>query len=298
MQQIPTALGGRILVEPLLAALLWAGVFTAVKLGLQEIPAPTFMAGRLLLAASMLLVLAGGLRWALAGPVWRYLLSAGLAQAAFQLLLIEGIHRTSATISAILLATAPLLTAGWLTATRQERLTTRQWLGLLVGIVGVAMVVGGDGLDLRTTTVVGNLIALGAAAAWASYGLAIDPLVRRVGPVRATTGSVTIAALLLMPIGLPGAVSVDWAHLAPTSWAGLLYGAVLGLVLATALWVRSVERWGTQPTMNYGYVEPVAAVVIAALALGESLQPIQACGGLFALGGVYLASAPPSSARE
>jgi drug/metabolite transporter (DMT)-like permease len=286
-------------VEPLAAALLWAGVFTAVKLGLQEIPAPTFMAGRLLLAGAILILLAGRFPWRrLDGAGWRSLAAAGLAQATFQILLIEGIHRTSATISALLLATAPLLTAAWLTATRQERLIPRQWLGLFLGLVGVALVVGADGLDARGVTLVGNLVAFGAAAAWCWYGLAIDPVVRRLGPIRATTGSIGIAALVLTPVGLPGAILVDWAHVSPGAWAGLLYGAVLGLVLATALWVRSVERWGTQATMNYGYVEPVAAVAIAAVALGEALLPMQGVGALLALGGVYLACGPASNASS
>lgn len=292
--KIPTRLRGRLLVEPLIAALLWAGVFTAVKVGLQEIPALTFMAARLLLASSLLLVLAGGFPWRLAAPVRRSLIAAGLAQALFQLLLIEGIQWTSATISAILLATAPLLTAAWFTATGRERLSGSQWVGLLLGIIGVVLVVGAGGFDMEAVSLIGNLIAFAAAGAWVWYGLAIDPLVRRVGPVRATTGSVSIGALLLTPLGIPGATTVDWVHLAPASWAGLLYGAVLGLVLATALWVRSVERWGTQATMNYGYVEPVAAVAIAAVALGETLQPIQAVGALLALVGVHLASTHPS----
>ncbi len=45
--------------------------------------------------------------------------------------------------------------------------------------------------------------------------------------------------------------------------------------------------------MNYGYVEPVAAVAIAALMLGEALHPAQGIGALLALTGVYLASEMP-----
>ena len=60
--------------------------------------------------------------------------------------------------------------------------------------------------------------------------------------------------------------------------------------LATLLWVRSIQRWGTQATMNYGYVEPVAAIVIAAALLGEALHPAQGFGAVLALTGVYLAS--------
>jgi probable blue pigment (indigoidine) exporter len=99
-----------------------------------------------------------------------------------------------------------------------------------------------------------------------------------------------VASVILSPLGAREILALDWSAVTPAGWFGVLYGSVLGLVLATLLWVRSIQRWGTQPTMNYGYVEPVAAIVIAALVLGEALHPLQGVGAVLALTGVYLAS--------
>jgi drug/metabolite transporter (DMT)-like permease len=282
----------RILIEPLVAALLWGGVFAAAKLGMQEISVPSFLTLRLIIASALLVVVAGGLGWlGSLRTTWRALLAAGLAQTTFQVLLLQGINQTSAALSAILLASAPLITAAWLGVTGKERLGSRQWLGLGLGLAGVALLVGVDGLS-GGGTLVGNLIAFGAGVAWAWYGLAIGPLARAVGPIRAACGTVGMATLVLLPFGIGEVIAFPWAQVSLVAWTGLLYGAVLGLVLATVLWVRSVERWGTQATMNYSYLEPVAAVVIAALVLGELLRPIQGVGAILALLGVYLASAP------
>ncbi len=283
-----------LLLEPLVAALLWGGVFAAAKIGMREIPLLTFIAVRLLVATALLLAIAGEVGWLRAArPAWRDLIGAGLAQTTFQVMLMLGITHTSAALSAILLATAPLLTGAWLGITGRERLVARQWLGLGLGVAGVALLVGADGLS-GSGTLVGNLVAVGAAVAWAWYGIAIGPLARAIGPVRASAATVGMATLLLLPFGLSQAGSVAWGQVSWSAWLGLLYGATLGLVVATALWVRSVQRYGTQATMNYGYVEPVAAVVIAAALLGEVLQPVQAAGAVLALLGVYLASNPPS----
>jgi drug/metabolite transporter (DMT)-like permease len=259
-----------------------------------------------LLAAAILVVLSAW--WArlhLSRDVARALIQPSLAQASFQLLLFEAIDRTSASISAILLATAPLMTAGWLAATARERMGPRQWLGLLLGIAGVALVVQADGMELGfggfppTLTLprqgggdywIGNLLALGSAVAWAWYGLTIGPLARTVSPVGATALTLLVASVVLTPLGVREILALDWSAVTPAGWFGVLYGSVLGLVLATLLWVRSIQRWGTQPTMNYGYVEPVAAIVIAALVLGEALHPLQGVGAVLALTGVYLAS--------
>jgi drug/metabolite transporter (DMT)-like permease len=283
-----------ILVEPLVAAILWGGVFAAAKIGMREIPVPSFVTVRLLIATAVLLAIVGGIGW-LRQPrmPWSALINAGLAQTSFQVLLIQGIFQTTAALSAILLATAPLLTAAWLGITRAERLGPRQWSGLGLGLGGVALLVGVDGLS-GGGTLVGNLIAFGAAVAWAWYGLAIGPLARAIGPISASASTVGMAALVLLPYGAGEALSFPWSEVTLAGWGGLLYGAVLGLCLATALWVRSVQRWGTQATMNYSYLEPVAAIVIAAAVLGEVLRPIQGVGAVLALVGVYLASSQPS----
>src|SRR3954468_23220215 len=97
---------------PLLAVLLWGGVFPAAKIGLHEIPVASFLVLRIVVAVAVLLLGAGrldGLRpsWGAVGP----LPNARLAQTATQALLVLGLSLTSSGTSAILLATAPLLTA-------------------------------------------------------------------------------------------------------------------------------------------------------------------------------------------
>jgi drug/metabolite transporter (DMT)-like permease len=62
------------------------------------------------------------------------------------------------------------------------------------------------------------------------------------------------------------------------------------MVMAMALWGRSIHRFGPQQPMIYVYLEPVSAVVIAAALLGEALRPLQAVGALLAFMGVGLAS--------
>ena len=296
--QPPTTETGRhqppILVEPLIAVLLWAGTFTAGKLGFESIPVFSFTGLRLVAAGVLFLALVGGFGWLRdARAAWRPLLNAGLAQTAFQILLLQGLQRTSASSSAILLATSPLIAAAWLGLTRRQSLRGRHLLGLVVGLAGVLLVIRPDTVFSGEQTWVGNLIAFGAAIAWAWYSLAIGPASRAVGSLRASGVTVVIAAVCLIPTWVVEATALPWDQVSAASWLGLIYGASLGLVVATVLWVRSIERWGATATIPYGYLEPVGAILIAALLLGESLAPIQAVGGVLALVGVWLASAPP-----
>ncbi len=275
---------------PLLAALLWGGIYPGAKLALRDMSPLSFTALRLVLAAMLLLALAA--RERSSRPVtrrWAVWLNAGLAQAAFQGLLIASLARTTAGNSAIVLATAPVLTAAWLAVAVRERLRRRQWWGLLLGVLGVGLVVQGGGVRLPTAHLAGDLLALAAAAAWVWYGLAVVPLVAAVGPLRATAGTVTAAACVYVPVmiaaGGPPCQRVSWEV-----WAGLVYGAIVGMVVAMTLWGRSIHRLGPRQTMIYIYAEPVSAVIIAALILGESFGLVQAAGAALAMAGVWLAS--------
>jgi drug/metabolite transporter (DMT)-like permease len=161
---------------------------------------------------------------------------------------------------------------------------------LVVGVIGVGLVVQVGNLSVTWAHLGGDLLALGAAGAWAWYGLIISPLVGRLGAARATGWTMVIAACGFTPLALIEVPSHAWRSVSWAAWAGLLYGATVGMVLAMALWGRAVHRFGPQQTMLYVSLEPVSAVVIAAAVLEEALRPMQAVGALLTFVGVGLAS--------
>ncbi len=277
--------------EPLAAVILWGGIYPAAKVGLAEIPPLAFTYLRVVLAAVVLAAAARASRPVPASRDLRVaLLGAGIAQAAFQLLLIAGLARTTAGTSAILLAAAPLMTAGWLGLTARDRVPGRHWAGLAVGLAGVALVVRGGSAGFDRTYLAGDLLALAAAGAWALYSLAIEPLAGALGGIRATGWAMGIAGVILTPFALAGTARLAWSTISPAAWSGLVYGATAGMVVAMTLWGRSMHALGPHQTMVYVYLEPVSAVLIAAALLGEALRPEQAAGALLTFAGVWLAS--------
>jgi drug/metabolite transporter (DMT)-like permease len=276
---------------PLVAVMLWGGIYPGIKLGLRDIPALSFTYLRLLLATGILCAIARRTpRGRHTTGIWKPLLYAGLAQMAFQGLLIAGLARTTAGNSAVLSATAPLLTAGWLVVTSRARLAPRQWAGLLAGLGGVTLVAAGGGAAFSATQISGDLLTIGAAGAWAWYGFAIGPLVGLLGTLRATGWAMGLAALLFTPIALLEVVSQAWNSVSWMAWGGLVYTATAGMVVAMALWGKAVQQFGPRHTMLYVYLEPVAALVIAAVLLGEFFNLVQAGGVLLTLLGVWCAS--------
>ena len=217
-------------------------------------------------------------------------MAAGLAQAAFQGLLVAGLGRTTAGNSAILLATAPLLTAVWLVLTGRESLSRLQWCGLAVGLCGVGLVVSGGGAGFDSSHLDGDLLALASAGAWVWYGLAVGPLVAAMGALRATGWTMLVASVLFTPLTLPEMAGHAWASVSWQAWAGFVYSATAGMVVAMSLWGRALHRLGPKQTMLYVYLEPLSALAVAALVLGEAMSLIQAAGAALTFAGVWLAS--------
>lgn len=294
--RMPQGSTGWLRLEPLLAVMLWGGVYPGVKLGLLEIPLLSFTYLRIVLAMAGLYAISRGEP---VGADWRTLglplLRAGSAQAVFQLLLVAGVQRTTAGNSAILLATAPLLTAGWLAGRGQTRLSRRQWYGFGAGLLGVTLLVQRGGVAVAWSHLPGDLLALGAAGAWAWYGIAIGPLARILGPTRATGWTMAFAALCFTPLAVGEVGRYAWSSVSWQAWGGLLYGSTAGMMIAMTLWARAIQRLGPLHTMLYVYLEPVSAVIIAAILLREALSPLQIIGAVLTFLGVALASYLPEA---
>ncbi len=296
------SVGRWIRLEPLLAVILWGGIYPGARLALREIGVVDFTFLRLVLAAAVLAAIWLPRRRPVSRALWGPVAAAGIAQAAFQILLVGGLRWTTAGQSAILLAASPLLTAafiswwpaarsaGGLAARRGETPDGRGWIGLATGIAGVALVMSGGTGGLDAPRILGDLLALGAAGAWSWYSLAVAPVVAAVGTWQATGWAMTIALVLFAPLALPEMAHHVWSTVSWPAWAGLVYGGTAGMVVAMALWGRSLHRFGQRQTMVYVYLEPVSAVVIAAILLGESLSAVQAAGALLTFAGVWLAS--------
>lgn len=271
------------------AILVWSGVAPFGKYALDDFPTLAYVALRPVMAALAIFALLSlrGRPTKVQRSDWqRFVIAGALCIGVSQLLFIGGLARTSVAHLIILASTSPLMAAMFRWVFRGHRPDRVSALGMLVGFLGVMVVVsdagGGEG-----TSVSGDLMALGAAAAWVGATVLPQPLVTSYGALRATAWLMVAASALVVPIGALAIVET-FQHPPPTlAWASLLYTA-LALLIGNTLWQRAVQQVGPARTLVYLYLEPVLALAIAALVLGERLTVTQAVGGVLALLGVML----------
>jgi len=223
---------------------------------------------------------------------WRYLLGfAFVTVVIYQGTFAAGVFYTLAAEGALLISTAPIWAAlinhvlGW------EKLTLRQAVGTMIGFIGIAAVVAG-GLNVANAPEnhqIGIAIMALAGILWASYAVFSKPLLKHYSPLKVTAWIHTIGAVVLIPLGAPAAMQVDWANMSLASWGCLLHFSLLAGVYAFVVWFRGVQRIGSSRTVLFQYCVPLVATVLAYLLLKEVPSVLQIVGIAVTLTGVNLA---------
>lgn len=271
-------------------SLLWGSSFVFVEVILTELPVFTLVALRVITAAAALWIVAFALGAKLprAPSVWLALLFMGFFNNAVPFsLIVWGQTSISAGLAAILNATMPIFTAllaGVFLA--DERLTARRMSGIVIGVLGVAVMIGPAAFVSAGGTVLAQVAVLGAAL---SYGFSAV-FGRRfkasgVSPVVTAAGQASVSAAILVPIAL--VVDRPFALEMPSAgvWLAVLANGLLSTALAYILYFAILARAGATNVALVTVLIPAVAVLLGAATLGESVTLEQLLGmALIALG--------------
>jgi drug/metabolite transporter (DMT)-like permease len=239
----------------------WGAGYVGTRIGLQYAPPFTFLTLRFAFGLLCMLALL-----ALLKPVWPrsrtelgHLVAAGLLMHAVQL---GGSHYAqylgmSAGVSALVISCQPLLTALVASRFMHERLLGRQWLGIALGLAGVALVVWHK-IDIREVglgSLAGTLIALAAVTAATLYQRVFTPDsdLKAAAVIQFAATLVVVAPLALAVEGF----QVDWSwQMAAAIGFLVIFTSILGVSVLHIL-MRHGEATRVTSLM---YLPPVFAV--------------------------------------
>jgi len=277
----------------LLMALIWGANFPFIKAALGDLPPLAFNALRFPLASLTVYVILrfrGGLPWPDPGD-WPRLVALGiLGNLVYQAFFIFGINATLAGNASIFLATIPVWTILFSTLRGHERPGLTVWLGILSTVLGMTLVVlgGGAALEIGGSTLLGDLLVIGAAITWSLYTVGSREMIRRYGSVPVTAWTLWIGSLGLVIVGLPSLLGTPLGETSAVAWFGVGYAGILAIGLAYILWYRGVQRIGNARTAAYQNLTPIVALAVAWAWLGEVPRPLQITGAVVVLTGLSL----------
>ncbi|MDV3256463.1 MAG: DMT family transporter [Sphingomonas sp.] len=270
-------------------ALIWGSAFIFIKEAVTHVEPLTYVWLRLAMAALGLWLFLWwrGDRLSLPVKVWGAILLLALLNNVIPFALFGWGQRHIATgLAAILNATTPIwgvLAAHLFTA--DERITPGKLLGVVIGFIGVATMIGPD-LIGSSANLLAQLACLLAALCYALAGVWARRFRRlEVPPMKVAAAQLIAGAAFLLPVVL----MVDRPWLAPMppleAWGSIAILALLGSAYAYVLYFRLIDSAGATNAFLVTLLVPPVAILLGAVLLGERLGSAQLMGlGFIALG--------------
>jgi len=277
----------------LLTVVVWGFNFSVIKVALREFTPGSFNGPRLTFASLLLLLFLRLKEGSIAPPrgdLLKLVILGIIGNTFYQFLFINGLDRTSASSTSLILTMTPILIALLSAVFIRERIHWIGWLGILTSFGGLYFVVfdRSAGISLGAQGLRGDLMILLGNIFWAVYTVFSKPLLDRMSALRLTTLTLAFGALFYLPLTVREIAALDWRALSGRSWAAMLFSAIFAIAASYVVWYSSVKRVGNTKTGIYSNITPVFTVVFAELILGERIGPTKVIGALVIVLGFYL----------
>ncbi len=199
-----------------------------------------------------------------------------------------GVSMTSASNTALVVATAPLwgMLLGFVLGLERPKL--KGLVGVGIALLGVGVIVY-RGLGASGTSLAGDLLVMGAAACWGSYAVLSLPLLKRYSPLAVAAYTMLFGGLAVLPLASLGLSRLDWGAVSLGGWAAVAYSAFLVAAFGFTSWQRGVSRIGANRMLVYQYLVTLVGVVSGVVLLSEGFGVDRAIGAAILLAGGYLA---------
>jgi drug/metabolite transporter (DMT)-like permease len=252
--------------------LIWGSSYMFIRIAVQEVPAITLVAARLILASTILWIALriSGRPIPRDRKLWGAYAVMGFLSGALPYVLIAwGEQHIHSSLAALLQATMPIFTVILaLFLADDERLTRTALLGVVLGFVGVAVLMLPDLRQGLRANLLGQLTVVISSASYAGATVFARNRLRGQPPLTSTMGQLTTGALFTLPLSLiidrPFALSPSLPAIA--SWLAL---TVLGTVVAYVIYYALIERNSATFVSTVTYIIPIVGLILGALVLDE-----------------------------
>lgn len=269
---------------------IWGSTYLAIRYAVETIP-PLFVAGfRHLIAGGLLFAWCW---WRGLRPVRQQWFASIVLGVLFFLIGHGTLHWAQQTlpsgVAAFLIATEPIFVAIILAATRRTRITPSLSIGLLLGLFGVALIIGADVQTGRSEMLSSFAVLIGTAS-WSigmvySRSAALHPDHSMAAAMSLLAG----AGMLLLGGTVTGEVArLDLAVVSLKSLLALGYLAIAGSLVAYSAYFWLLNRFPPTLIATHTYVNPLVALVLGWAIAGEVLTARFVFGGVVVIAAIAL----------
>ncbi len=287
-----------------LAVLAWAGNWVVGRAMRDDI-GPVAM-GFLRWALALALILPFCLRelrtkWGVVRRnVWWLAVSGSVGAVLFNTMIYVGLQYTEATHSSLFNSMVPIFIVIISWVVLDDRISSRQVIGILCSLIGVLAIVTGG--DLSTLAMVrfnrGDAWIMAAMLLSAVYTILLRWRPRELSAIAFLAAMLIFSLPLLAPFYLWELFQRGTFELSAPTVVALAYYATIPSVLAYLMWNYGVAKVGPNRARLIIHLLPIFAAILSVMFLGERLYIYHYVGAVFVFSGIWLTTRAPASAAS
>ena len=218
-----------------------------------------------------------------------------LGVAASNYLYYFAIQKTNVAIAIIIQYTAPAWVLLYMVARGRQRATLQRFLAVTLAVVGCVLVIGVIGASRFELNGVGLIAAVLASFSFAFYNVGGHDILARYDRWKVLLYTLGSAAAFWMAVNPPWKIAA--AHYSAGQWLFLAVFAITSVLLPFSLYFGGLQHLEPTNAIVASCLEPVFSILIAAVALGETMRPVQTVGILVVLAAIILVQLPERGER-
>lgn len=198
------------------------------------------------------------------------------------ILLFQAYNYTTVSIATLSYYFAPVIVMAACPILFKEKLTIKQVLCFVMATIGLIMVIGVSGMEKSSSNLIGISFGLGAAVLYATVVL-LNKFIKSVTGIDKTLIQIFAAIIVLTPYVLV----TTGIHLGSLDNIGIINLLILGIVhtgICYCLYFSSLKDLEGQEASILSYIDPLIAIIVSVMILGESINLMQIIGGMMILG--------------
>ena len=273
---IPLSVWGMLL----LLSVIWGGSYLFVGIAVKDLSPLVIVMTRVIIAAAALLPL----HLLLVGPLprdreaWTAIIGLSVFNNVIPFtLIVTGQTMIASGLASVINATAPLFGVACIAVVGLEPLIPRKVLGILIGILGVAVLKGGTLLG-QSSQGLGILLCLGAAASYGVGSLWAKLKLKNTPPLSMATAQLLCSSAIMTVLAFSFDNPSQLLAASTESWLAILGLSLLSTSLAYIIFFRVVARSGPANVLLVTMLIPVSAIAMGFAFLGETLDMMEIIG--------------------
>lgn len=199
---------------------------------------------------------------------------------------IEGLGMTHGARASLWLAAGPVLSTGIGSLMATEKLGRYGHIGVWLAVVGT-LTLAFEGIKSGGGYWIGDLLLFLALLMVVAEMHLVKPLASKYGSVPIVAARTVLGGILYMVIAFPFLTEENWTTLGPWTWIAILAGGGIGVGVGQWIKVRALNTIGPTRVVLYGNLVPVAAIIIAFLALGTIPSAYEVGAGILIVAGAF-----------